>query len=89
MDSFHDDDNVEYDCWDEEPEENEDTISCSGKKVLLLYLDSDCFVLIGLALNWQLMPPSVIEKGEKFNLSYIVTATDSFYRDGTFFPNKT
>lgn len=41
--------------------------------------DSVTCVVTGLEMAWVQRPPEKVTNGEEFNVSYTVTATDSFY----------
>ena len=44
-------------------------------------------VIIGLAAEWIIPPPDVVEVGQRFNVSYHAIALDRFYLESTFFPD--
>ncbi|XP_034737783.1 atrial natriuretic peptide receptor 2-like [Etheostoma cragini] len=62
VNSWHDLDNTEYDCWPINSPNDYNMISCGG-----------------LEMAWVQRPPEKVTNGEEFNVSYTVTASDSFY----------
>ncbi|KAE8294114.1 Atrial natriuretic peptide receptor 2 [Larimichthys crocea] len=66
---WHDLDNTEYDCWPMNSPNDYNMISCGGHM----------YVVTGLEMAWVQRPPEKVTNGEEFNVSYTVTASDSFY----------
>ncbi|KAM3620189.1 uncharacterized protein V6R79_019482 [Siganus canaliculatus] len=62
VNSWHDLDNTEYDCWPINSPNDYNMISCGG-----------------LEMAWVQRPPEKVTNGEEFNVTYTVTASDSFY----------
>ena len=55
--------------------------------MIVIIIESNVMVIVGLAAEWIIPPPDVVEVGQRFNVSYRATALDSFYSESTFFPD--
>lgn len=82
---FHGANNLKFDCWPLDATKTQNhVVDCDGninfvvKPVHVRCINTN----LGLEMQWT-EPPRTVEEGQKFNVSYWVTAEEQFFESST------